>query len=279
MRARWPSSAEPAEFGAAGRPTLPPPAPRPPRRGPARHGSPAASARARASAASTRPGACTAWQAATCADPAAAPGTDSSARSSPRQRASIPSRSASPDATTGHRGWKRQPDGIRVGSGASPARICGSRCRASRHDREQRARVGMPRVVEQLLGRPLLDDPPEVHDRDAVGDVPGQPEVVRDDEDRDAGLADQPEHQLQDLAAHRGVEARDRLVGDEQLAARAPSRPRSRRAGAGRRRPRTGRAAKNRSGGRRPDRASAAATSCSSSRLDLWIRRPSATAS
>ena len=88
--------------------------------------------------------------------------------------------------------------------------------RRLRDDREQRARVGMARVAEQLLGRALLDDPAEVHDRDPVGDVPGQPEVVRDDEDRHARLAHEPQHQREDLAAHRRVEARDRLVGDEQ---------------------------------------------------------------
>ena len=103
-----------------------------------------------------------------------------------RQRSSIPSRSASPDATSGQRGWKRQPAGIRVGSGASPCRICCSICSIS-GTTESSARVyGMPRVREHLLGRPLLDDPPEVHHRDPVGDVPREPEVVRDDEDRDA---------------------------------------------------------------------------------------------
>ncbi len=84
------------------------------------------------------------------------------------------------------------------------------------HDGEQGARVGMPWVREQLLGGPLLDDPPEVHHRDPVGDVPREPEVVRDDEDRDPGISHQLEHELEDLAAHRGIEARHRLVGDEE---------------------------------------------------------------
>ena len=39
-----------------------------------------------------------------------------------------------------------------------------------------------------------LDDATEVHHRDAVGDVPRQAEVVRDDEDRDTGLVDQTAH-------------------------------------------------------------------------------------
>ena len=46
--------------------------------------------------------------------------TSCNARSSELQRSSIPRRAASPDATSGQRGWNRHPEGIRVGSGASP---------------------------------------------------------------------------------------------------------------------------------------------------------------
>ena len=78
------------------------------------------------------------------------------------------------------------------------------------------ARVRVLRAPRICSVGPELDDAPEVHHRDAIGDVPREPEVVGDDEDRDAGLVDEPAHQLQDLAAHRRVEARHRLVGDEQ---------------------------------------------------------------
>src|SRR3712207_8084898 len=63
-------------------------------------------------------------------------------------------------------------------------------------DREQRAGVGMPRLGQDALGRPVLDDAAEVHHRDAVGDVPGEAEVVRHDEDADARLAHEPQHEL-----------------------------------------------------------------------------------
>ena len=86
-----------------------------------------------------------------------------------------------------------------------------------RHHREQRAGVRVPGVVEQLLGRALLDDPAEVHHGDPVGDVPGEAEIVRDDENRDTGLPHEAQHQLEDLAAHRRVEARHRLVRHDQL--------------------------------------------------------------
>ncbi len=49
------------------------------------------------------------------------------------------------------------------------------------HGREQRLGVGVDRPAVQLLGRRELDDLAEVHDRDAVGDVAHDPEVVRDE--------------------------------------------------------------------------------------------------
>ena len=82
--------------------------------------------------------------------------------------------------------------------------------------RQQRLGVRMLRGGEDLLGGADLDDPSEVHHGDAVGDVPRQAEVVRDDEDRHAAVTRQAQQQLQDLAAHRSVERRDRFVGNEQ---------------------------------------------------------------
>ena len=49
----------------------------------------------------------------------------------PMQALWIPASAASPDASAGHRGWKRQPVGIRVGSGISPFSTTGSSCSIS----------------------------------------------------------------------------------------------------------------------------------------------------
>ena len=57
-----------------------------------------------------------------------------------------------------------------------------------RHGREQRLCVGMPGIVEQLSPRRDFDDAPVVHDRDAVGDVFDDGEVVRDEQHRQAEL-------------------------------------------------------------------------------------------
>ena len=63
----------------------------------------------------------------------------------------------------------------------------------------------------------VLDDPAGVHDRDLVGDLGDDAEVVGDDHDRGVELALQALDQLEDLRLDRHVERRRRLVGDQQL--------------------------------------------------------------
>ena len=58
-----------------------------------------------------------------------------------------------------------------------------------RDRRQQRDRVRMERVVVQVVGRRDLHDLAEVHDRDPVGDVADDRQVVRDEEVRQPELA------------------------------------------------------------------------------------------
>ena len=80
-----------------------------------------------------------------------------------------------PWTARGQRGWKAQPVGGSIAEGASPASddaqplLLADR---AGHRAEQRARVRVQRRRVELLGRALLDDAAEVHDRDAVADVP-----------------------------------------------------------------------------------------------------------
>ncbi len=62
-----------------------------------------------------------------------------------------------------------------------------------------------------------LDDLACIHDRDPVGDLDQQREVVRDEENGEATLALQILDLLQDLALHHDVERSRRLVHDHQL--------------------------------------------------------------
>ena len=94
-----------------------------------------------------------------------------------------------------------------------------------RHDREEGPGVGVLRRLEDLLGRAALHDPAEVHHGDPVGDVPRQAHVVGDHDDPEPERLAKAQQQRQDLAADRGVQRRDRLVGDQQ------PRPQRQRAG------------------------------------------------
>ena len=83
-------------------------------------------------------------------------------------------------------------------------------------ERQQGMGVGVLGDGEDLVDRAGLDDPAEVHHGHPVGDVPREPEVVRDDQRGEAEVVAQPEQQRQDLAPHRGVERGHRFVGDEE---------------------------------------------------------------
>ena len=73
---------------------------------------------------------------------------------------------------------------------------------------------------------------PGVHDRDAVGELDHQREVVRDEEDREAQLLLQLLDLLHDILLHHHVERRGRLVHDHQRRLAGPGRWRSPPAGA-----------------------------------------------
>ena len=120
-------------------------------------------------------------------------------------------------AAAGSAGGTGNQSGSGSGPGASPIRISCSSCFAS-GTTESSARVygccGSARISR---GWADLDDPAEVHHRDAIRDVPRQAQVVGDDEDGDLLVADEVEQQAQDLPADRRVEAGHRLVGHQQL--------------------------------------------------------------
>ena len=81
--------------------------------------------------------------------------------------------------------------------------------------RQQRAGVGVARVAENRFAIALLDDPPQVHDRDAVAQVPHDGQVVRDEHDRQAEAAAQVLEEPEDRGLDGDVERGDGLVGDD----------------------------------------------------------------
>jgi hypothetical protein len=62
-----------------------------------------------------------------------------------------------------------------------------------------------------------LDDPAQIHDRDAVRDVLYHAQVVRDEQERHPEVALQVREQVEDLRLHRHVERRHRLVADDDV--------------------------------------------------------------
>src|SRR5713226_9284925 len=85
-----------------------------------------------------------------------------------------------------------------------------------RNRRKQRTRVRVARTPVELLAGRNLHDLAEVHDRDAVGDVFHDREVVRDEEVGEVELALQPLEQVDDLRLNRNVTGRDRLVTHDE---------------------------------------------------------------
>ena len=76
--------------------------------------------------------------------------------------------------------------------------------------------VGVARVLEDVAGRALLDQPPGVEHADAVAHVGDDAEVVADEEHARAELLAQVRDEVEHLGLHGGVEARGRLVEDQQ---------------------------------------------------------------
>src|SRR4051812_2808926 len=82
---------------------------------------------------------------------------------------------------------------------------------------EQRARIrmGRTRIDPPRLGN--LDDAPEIHDGNAVADVPHDAEIMADEQQSEAELAAQLEKQIDDLRLDRHIERGHRLVADDHV--------------------------------------------------------------
>ena len=82
---------------------------------------------------------------------------------------------------------------------------------------EQRPRVLVAGLGEDLARRALSTTRPSPHHGDAVADLRRDAQIVGDEQHREAQPAADVGEQLQHLRLHRDVERRDRLVGDQQL--------------------------------------------------------------
>ena len=136
-----------------------------------------------------------------------------------RRAASRDPRGRTARSAAGQRGWKRHPVGTAVASGSSP--LSSSRSPPPPAEGtgiavDERLRVRMLRALDDVHGRALLDDPAQVHHRDAVAQRPREAEVVRDEDEREVAAP------LELDAGRRGSESAPR---------RRASRPARRRSG------------------------------------------------
>ena len=87
---------------------------------------------------------------------------------------------------------------------------------AARDAAEKADGVGVPRVAEDLLGGPLFDEPAGIEHADALAHLRDDREVVADEEDARPELLAQRRDEVEHLGLDRRVEARRRLVEDEE---------------------------------------------------------------
>ena len=126
-----------------------------------------------------------------------------------------PAAAASPDASAGQRGLNRQPLGIRVGSGVSPLQDNGFQPLDLGHDGQQRPRVGCCGSSSTSSVGPISTTRPRYITASRSAMFQASPRswvttrMVRPSSSRSL------QQQGQDLAPHRGVQRRHRLVGDD----------------------------------------------------------------
>ena len=129
-------------------------------------------------------------------------GLESSAPPGWRPGRATPSRTCRTPPGSG--GGTRSPAAAPPRPGSRPEQVTRHRALGVgvRDRREQRLRVRVLGVGEDLLGRPDLDDPAEVHDRDPVAEELRAGQVVGDVDVGEVELLLEVEHQLQDLGPH-----------------------------------------------------------------------------
>ena len=90
---------------------------------------------------------------------------------------------------------------------------------------DERLAVRVQRLRPQLSGRGGLGDPAQVHDRDGVGHMADDGEIVRDEQKPELELAREFHQEVRDLCLRRGVERSQGLVENDDGRARR-ERPR-----------------------------------------------------
>ena len=75
----------------------------------------------------------------------------------------------------------------------------------------------MLRIIKHSWRRPYLDDLSRIHHGDPVAQIPGDREIMSDEQDRNAEASLMMTNQIENLALYQIVEIGCRLVGNNQL--------------------------------------------------------------
>ena len=75
----------------------------------------------------------------------------------------------------------------------------------------------MQRIPEQLLRRALFKQISEIHHADAVGDIPDDADIVRDEQIGQIFLLLQIQQQIDDLRLDGDIKRGDRLIADDKF--------------------------------------------------------------
>jgi hypothetical protein len=86
-----------------------------------------------------------------------------------------------------------------------------------RHRSEQGPSIRVLRLIENLINRAIFDDLAGIHDRDIIGHVGNDTEVVGDENNRKIQLLLQVVDQVKDLGLDRDVQRRGRLIANQDL--------------------------------------------------------------
>ena len=81
---------------------------------------------------------------------------------------------------------------------------------------DQRPRIGMAWRGEHRFRRPHLHDAAQIHDRDPVRQMAHQPQVVGNEQQRQAQAVLQFQQQVDDLRLHRHIQRGHRLIRNDQ---------------------------------------------------------------
>src|SRR5947208_15797968 len=86
-----------------------------------------------------------------------------------------------------------------------------------RHGRDQRFRIRVPRLPQDLARRPFLDDAAKIHDGQPIAHMFDDGEIMRDKNISEVEARLEFDQQVEDLRLDRHIERRNRLIENEQL--------------------------------------------------------------